>query len=162
MSFAENSLSLQNITTLLNDETNKLKNVFIVFYKNYGDSSVRTDYNWKAGKSLQINKLIQYKKVKTKKKNFILTGTKTSNHNVIQCRPNLFHILLLLFRTNRVFISITMPAALLFMWARQRIYASVLAVILQKTIIAIKHRNWLNVLTKLSSPLLIPSRMLCY
>lgn len=64
MSFSENSLSVQNITTLLNDETNKLKNVFIVFYKNFGDSTIRTDYNWKAGKSLQINKLTQYKKGK--------------------------------------------------------------------------------------------------
>jgi hypothetical protein len=45
-----------SITTLLNDETNKLKSIFIVMKQNLGDTTVHTNYFWKAGKSLSIGK----------------------------------------------------------------------------------------------------------
>ena len=56
-----NNNQLKSITTLLNDETNKLKNIFFVFEKTTADSSVKTTYFWKAGKSLRISKSVESK-----------------------------------------------------------------------------------------------------
>jgi hypothetical protein len=50
-----------SVTTLLNDETKKLKSIFIIINKNEGDSKVHTNYFWKAGKSLTIAKEISFK-----------------------------------------------------------------------------------------------------
>ena len=52
---------LRSITALLNDETNKLKTAFIVFEKNYGDSTVKRNYYWKANKSLSVATSVRYK-----------------------------------------------------------------------------------------------------
>lgn len=54
--------SFKNVTTLLNNETNKLKSMYFVFDESRGDSSFRTNYYLKANKSLTINKIIQIKK----------------------------------------------------------------------------------------------------
>ena len=56
------SNEIKSITTLLNDETNKLKNIFIVIEKRDKDSTIRSQYFWKANKSLQIIVATQYKK----------------------------------------------------------------------------------------------------
>lgn len=67
-----NNAELKSITTLLNDETNKLKSIFFVMEKNIADSSTKTTYFWKAGKSLRISTSISAngKKI-TEKKEFI-------------------------------------------------------------------------------------------
>lgn len=54
-------LEVQNILILLNDSTNKLKRIFILCSSTQGDSSIVSQYNWKAGMSFQINRLIKRK-----------------------------------------------------------------------------------------------------
>lgn len=52
---------VRSVTTLLNDETNKLKSFFAVTENNVEDTLKKTTYYWKAGKSLTISKSIQLK-----------------------------------------------------------------------------------------------------
>ena len=54
--------SFKNVTTLLNNETNKLKSMYFVFNETRGDSSFRINYYLKSNKSLTINKIVQFKK----------------------------------------------------------------------------------------------------
>ncbi len=53
------ALPVQNIDVLLNDETNKVKRVFIRKAEDKQDSLVTTNYSWKAGKSFMINKSVE-------------------------------------------------------------------------------------------------------
>ena len=62
----DESLEVKSITTLLNDETNKLKNIFIITEKKSSDSTIKTNYYWKATKSLTIVTTTQYKNGTTK------------------------------------------------------------------------------------------------
>jgi len=52
---------VRSVTTLLNDETNKLKSFFAMMESNLQDTLKRTNYYWKAGKSLTISNSIQLK-----------------------------------------------------------------------------------------------------
>ncbi len=52
---------VRSVTTLLSDETNKLKSFFAVTENNSQDTLKKTTYYWKAGKSLTISKSIQLK-----------------------------------------------------------------------------------------------------
>ena len=52
------ALDVQNIDVLLDEETNKVKFIFIRADKAYGDSTVITQLNWNKGKSFLINKSI--------------------------------------------------------------------------------------------------------
>jgi len=56
---------------LLNDETNKLKSVYVIMEKQTGDTSFRTTYFWKAKRSLTIVKSVQTKNATTETKEFI-------------------------------------------------------------------------------------------
>ncbi len=47
--------SVKRITTLLNSETKKMKNIFIVMNFKQNDTTIRKHYFWKAGKSLTIS-----------------------------------------------------------------------------------------------------------
>ena len=60
-STVNHELNIQQILILLDDATNKLKRVFILCSTNNKDSSITEQYNWKAGKSFQINKFIKRK-----------------------------------------------------------------------------------------------------
>lgn len=57
----DNNIELKSITTLLNDETNKLKSIFFVMEKNTADSFIKTTYFWKKEKSLRICKSVECK-----------------------------------------------------------------------------------------------------
>ena len=57
----DKNISFKNVTTLLNNETNKLKSMYFLFNETSGDSSVKTTYYLKANKSLTINKVVQFK-----------------------------------------------------------------------------------------------------
>ncbi len=65
-------LPVQNVLILLNDSTNKLNRVFILCSSNKTDSSVTEQFNWKAGKSFQINRSIKRK-----------DGTSLEEHNAV-------------------------------------------------------------------------------
>lgn len=54
----DESDELKSLTALLNNETNKLKTVFAVFGRANSDSSIKTTYYWKAGKSILITKSV--------------------------------------------------------------------------------------------------------
>jgi hypothetical protein len=54
-------LYVKDVSVLLDDETNKLKRVFIHCLKDNGDSTIVEQYSWKAGKSFQINKSVSRK-----------------------------------------------------------------------------------------------------
>jgi len=54
-------LYVKDVSILLDDETNKLKRVFIHCLKDNGDSTIIEQYSWKAGKSFQINKSVSRK-----------------------------------------------------------------------------------------------------
>lgn len=54
-------LYVKDVYILLDDETNKLKRVFIHCLRENEDSTVVEQYNWKAGKSFQINKSVSRK-----------------------------------------------------------------------------------------------------
>ena len=54
-------LYVKDVSILLDDETNKLKRVFIHCLKDNDDSTVIEQYSWKAGKSFQINKSVSRK-----------------------------------------------------------------------------------------------------
>lgn len=55
------SNNIKSITTLLNDETKKLKSIYIVTDNTNRDTSITTNYFWKAEKSLTIAKIVTYK-----------------------------------------------------------------------------------------------------
>ena len=57
----DDATEVRSVTTLLNDETNKLKSFFAVTENNIQDTVKQTNYYWKAGKSLTISKSIQLK-----------------------------------------------------------------------------------------------------
>ena len=68
----DNNIELKSITTLLNDETNKLKSMFFVMEKSTADSFIKTTYFWKKEKSLRICKSVEYKgKKEIEEKQFI-------------------------------------------------------------------------------------------
>ena len=52
---------VQNIDILLDEETNRVKRVFIRAAYHNGDTSFAEQYNWKANKSFQINRTISVK-----------------------------------------------------------------------------------------------------
>lgn len=52
---------VQQVLILLNDSTNKLSRIFIFCSSNKNDSSVTEQFNWKAGRSFQINRFIKRK-----------------------------------------------------------------------------------------------------
>jgi hypothetical protein len=64
----DKNLEVKSVQSLLSDETNKLKSVFILVEKNAGDSSVQINYYWKTGKSLSIATTTTYKNGQTKEK----------------------------------------------------------------------------------------------
>ena len=64
---------VKSITTLLNDETNKLKNIFIVIEKRDKDSTIRSQYFWKANKSLQITVATEYKRQTVKEIKYLIS-----------------------------------------------------------------------------------------
>ncbi len=64
----DKTLEVERVSSLLNDETNKLKSVFILVEKNAGDSAVQINYYWKVGKSLSIATTTTYKNGQTKEK----------------------------------------------------------------------------------------------
>jgi len=66
-STADKSLEVQNIDILIDDETNKLRFVFIRAYQVTTDATIITQLNWKTGKNFLINKSVLKK-----------DGTKTS------------------------------------------------------------------------------------
>jgi hypothetical protein len=51
----DTSNKIKSITTLLNSETKKLKNIFVIMNFQQGDTIFRKQYFWKAGKSLTIS-----------------------------------------------------------------------------------------------------------
>lgn len=55
----DTSNKIKSITTLLNSETKKLKNIFVVMYEQLHDTTIQKQYYWKAGKSLTIISTIQ-------------------------------------------------------------------------------------------------------
>jgi len=57
----DDATEVRSVTTLLNDETNKLKSFFAMMESNLQDTLKRTNYYWKAGKSLTISNSIQLK-----------------------------------------------------------------------------------------------------
>ena len=57
----DGATEVRSVTTLLDDETNKLKSFFAVMESNLQDTLKRTNYYWKAGKSLTISKSIRLK-----------------------------------------------------------------------------------------------------
>jgi hypothetical protein len=57
----DGTTEVRSVTTLLDDETNKLKSFFAMVESNLRDTLKRTNFYWKAGKSLTISKSIQLK-----------------------------------------------------------------------------------------------------
>jgi len=51
-------LEIQGADVLIDNETNKIKRIFIRTIVTKGDSTVSTQYNWKAGKSFLINRSV--------------------------------------------------------------------------------------------------------
>ncbi|MCX6208478.1 MAG: hypothetical protein NTZ59_02965 [Bacteroidetes bacterium] len=63
---------VKSITTLLDNETNKLKNIYIILESENSDSLITTKYYWKAGKSLNITSTVSLnKKIVKETKQFI-------------------------------------------------------------------------------------------
>jgi hypothetical protein len=67
----DKNVEVKSVTALLNDETNKLKNIYVIMEKQTNDTSFRTTYFWKAKKSLTILKSVQTKNATTETKEFI-------------------------------------------------------------------------------------------
>jgi len=79
-STVNHELNVQQVLILLDDATNKLKRVFILCTTNNKDSSITEQYNWKAGKSFQINRFIKRKEGNdTEEYNTVVWNEKSDN-----------------------------------------------------------------------------------
>lgn len=68
----KDDLPVRMVSVLLDDETNKLKHVFITAVTTNKDSTITEQLSWKAGKSFRINRFIEKANgSKTEESNFI-------------------------------------------------------------------------------------------